>query len=483
MMKFIALVKNEAIKLLTKVSSKIVLSLAIVVSMGVCLIFFISLNMNDSWRWGGWDEFEWLEERITEAQRHKYEGWEQEVAMLRFQIEHRISSYGGDWRLGYAQMAFYGNWVRYPDGTRYGDYLEVPPFGEGFAQLIVERNWREMHEIIIRSNAEALANKGHDSEIIEMANWQYQYMLDNDISPMEQTWQHGVIHSLDWSRYEVSFLESVAVRGDGADEHNKDLQNAKDSAAIAQYRLDNNVSRTVAYGHTMSNWSSTDDSNDVWSLLEAYIMLMPFMSVFVIIIAGGLVSSEFSKGTIKFLLINPVKRWKIITSKYAVLLATGGVFMVVTLISFLLFGGILTGFNNMSAMYLDVVNGAVTGTPALVYFMGLWVLSGINILVMSTLAFALSSLTRNSGLAIAISIAAVIGGGIIDNILRWTAGVDWGRYLLFANVDLVSVLHGGNMATVAPYPGQTLLFTIGVIAVHMVIFGLMAWDGFTRKEI
>jgi ABC-2 type transport system permease protein len=99
------------------------------------------------------------------------------------------------------------------------------------------------------------------------------------------------------------------------------------------------------------------------------------------------------------------------------------------------------------------------------------------------MAFALSSFTRNSGLAIALSIAALIGGNLIDQILRFAAGVDWGRYLLFANVDLVSMFHGGEMAAVMRYPGQTLAFTIGVLVVHMVIFGLMAWDGFTRKEI
>ena len=35
-----------------------------------------------------------------------------------------------------------------------------------------------------------------------------------------------------------------------------------------------------------------------------------------VIVAAGIVASEFSQGTIKMLLSRPVKRWKILTSKY-----------------------------------------------------------------------------------------------------------------------------------------------------------------------
>jgi ABC-2 type transport system permease protein len=212
-------------------------------------------------------------------------------------------------------------------------------------------------------------------------------------------------------------------------------------------------------------------------------MMIPFMSVFIIIIAGGLVSGEFSRGTIKFLLITPVKRWKILMSKYVVMLIAGMTFLAVMFIIFFVLGGLLTGFVNMDAVNLTANDGIVTSVPAMVYFGQLYLLSMVNIGVISTLAFALSSVARNSALAIAVSVGALIGGSIIDMILRYAAGVDWGRYLLFSNVDLVTILHGGTNFMFEPYKGQTLTFSIGVIAVHMVIFLLMAWDGFTRKEI
>ena len=45
-----------------------------------------------------------------------------------------------------------------------------------------------------------------------------------------------------------------------------------------------------------------------------YLMIM--VSIFTIIVAGGIVAGEFSTGTIKLLLIRPINRTKILVSKY-----------------------------------------------------------------------------------------------------------------------------------------------------------------------
>jgi ABC-2 type transport system permease protein len=221
--------------------------------------------------------------------------------------------------------------------------------------------------------------------------------------------------------------------------------------------------------------------NDVWTILEACVMMFPIMSVFIIIIAGGLVSVEFTKGTIKFLLITPVKRWKILLSKYIVMLISAAVLITVMFTIFFVLGGILTGFENMWAVNLSVSNSKVTSVPALLYYAQLYLLSAVPVAVIATLAFALSSFSRSSGLAIAVSIAVLIGGSIIDMILRFNAGVDWGRYLLFSNMDLVPYIYGSGIF--APYKGQTLTFSLGLIFVHMLIFIFVAWDGFTKREI
>ena len=57
-------------------------------------------------------------------------------------------------------------------------------------------------------------------------------------------------------------------------------------------------------------------------------------------------------------------------------------------------------------------------------------------------------------------------------------GVDGGRYLPFSNTDLASIAAGTPL-----FPNQTLTFAVVVLLVYMGLFLLIAYDGFTRREV
>lgn len=94
---------------------------------------------------------------------------------------------------------------------------------------------------------------------------------------------------------------------------NKQLAEIKDRApkeqieylekqiAINEYRIENNLSPSENY----SMWDFVADSTP----------LIDFAGLFTIIIAAGIVASEFNWGTIKLLLIRPISRTKILISK------------------------------------------------------------------------------------------------------------------------------------------------------------------------
>ena len=96
---------------------------------------------------------------------------------------------------------------------------------------------------------------------------------------------------------------------------------------------------------------------------------------------------------------------------------------------------------------------------------------------MTTMAFMISSMMRSSALAIGIGVAALLGGSMVVALLA-QLGCDWGRYLIFANMYLSQAATGSTV-----FPNQTLGFSVAVLAVHMVIFLLTAYDGFTRREV
>ncbi|CAN7202577.1 ABC transporter permease [Rossellomorea sp. LjRoot5] len=57
-----------------------------------------------------------------------------------------------------------------------------------------------------------------------------------------------------------------------------------------------------------------------WEYMRISSNLLMIIQLFTLIIAGDIVSSEFSSGTIKLLLIRPISRVKILLSKYITVL-------------------------------------------------------------------------------------------------------------------------------------------------------------------
>ena len=206
-------------------------------------------------------------------------------------------------------------------------------------------------------------------------------------------------------------------------------------------------------------------------------MICSFIGLLVIIIAGGIVSSEFSGGTIKFLLINPVKRWKILVSKYVTTITFGYILIIITYIISAVMSLTVFGADDLSASFISVSDGIVKEIPGFLYVFKNYMLGSVEIVVMSSLAFAISSVARSSALAIGISVMAYFGGNTVMLILS-QLNISWARYLIWANVDLSGIMEGSGM-----FMGQTLTSAFAVIAVHMVIFLMIAWDGFTRREV
>ena len=309
----------------------------------------------------------------------------------------------------------------------------------------------------------------------EIQNWGYTYSLDNNIEPAVGEWKSKVIDELALAKISAYQIESSSQSLSG--DVQKEFDTLKDNMKINEYRLENNIEYSVE-DIGISALMGETFSLDIWAMLGKGVQLVSTVGLIVIIIAGGIVASEFSSGTIKFLLINPVKRGKILASKYAVVISITFILLLLMYIIFALMGGALSGFENVGASNLSVINGKVVEMSGFLFMAKTYLLASINMVVMATLAFTISSLMRSSAVAIGVSIFAMMGGSIIDSILSQVLKVDWGRYLIFSNIDLVNIAQGNSI-----YEGQTLGFAIAVLAVHMVVFLLAAWDGFVRREV
>ncbi|GIN65727.1 ABC transporter permease [Bacillus sonorensis] len=234
------------------------------------------------------------------------------------------------------------------------------------------------------------------------------------------------------------------------------------STAINEYRIKHDLPEDGNY----SALSFISDASDVIS----------FAGLFVITVAAGIVANEFSWGTVKLLVIRPISRFKILLAKYVTVLLFALALLFILFASAGITGLALFGAGDGSQVHLVYANGSVQEKSLLLHLAGSYLLNSISLLMMSTMAFMISAVFRNSSLAVGISIFLLAVGGTVTNLLA--VKFDWVKYILFANTDLTQYFDGVPLVS-----GMTLGFSIAVLAVYFIVFQVLAFGVFTKRDI
>ncbi len=216
-------------------------------------------------------------------------------------------------------------------------------------------------------------------------------------------------------------------------------------------------------------------SYDAWQFVMENKFLLYLVSLFTIIVAAGIIANEFKWGTIKLLLIRPITRTKILLSKYVSVL----LFALFTLLYVLVFswvvGILFFGINGMDPhivlnqsegyAYVSVIQQIIEG-----YGFQL-----VMLVMMATFAFMISAIFRQSSLAIGVAIFLMLAGNAI---VGFFADYSWAKYILFANTDLSQYTNGSTALE-----GMSLGFSITVLVVYYVIFLVLSWVFFTKRDV
>ena len=269
---------------------------------------------------------------------------------------------------------------------------------------------------------------------------------------------------------------TIATMGDAKSNGQNSRAKLEDNIKLALYQLDNDKLDNTANQMTLFETSEPEQIT-FWTVFLTSTSLVTVVALLAIVIAGGIVSSEFSQGTVKFLLINPVKRWKILMSKYFTVITVGYIMLCILFVVMIPITGLMLGFDGFSTPYIYVSGGEVKEMPTLLYAAEQYLMKSVEMVVMSTLAFAISSLVRSTALAIGVSVFTMYISSTVTQLLG-QLGQDWARFLVFANTDLASISKGYLI-----FAQHSLTFAIGVLIAHMVVFLLTAWDGFTKRSV
>lgn len=234
-----------------------------------------------------------------------------------------------------------------------------------------------------------------------------------------------------------------------------------------EYALENNVDIS-----TMGNLRTI-----MGSFFNEYLLMLVIM---IFMIAGSITSQEFSKGTIKLLLLKPYSRVKILLSKYITVILSIFIAFIIMFIIQLVVGGIFFGFDSLSdpMIIYSNISDSITIVNIFKYvfmnFIGLLPC----ILLLATLAFAASTLFTNTALAVVIGFVGYIGGNMISELLislkYW-----WIKYIFCFNWDLTPYIFNYSPSI----KGVSMIFSIVVCVVYLLLLLVPTFILFKRKDI
>ncbi len=216
--------------------------------------------------------------------------------------------------------------------------------------------------------------------------------------------------------------------------------------------------------------------NSVLGFVEASSMLIFLISLFAIVMGGGIVANEFSGGTIKLLLIRPSKRWKILLSKYISVLGYTLFMLLVLLVVSFLIGGTLFSFKGAGTPFLTNVGGKITEVNMIAHIVEVYGLQCISLVMMVTLAFMISTVFRSSSMAIGIGVFLLTTAPLITQQL--CGKFNWAKYILFANTNLDQYITGQPLVK-----GMTMNFSITVLIAYFIVFNVVAYAVFIKRDI
>lgn len=255
-----------------------------------------------------------------------------------------------------------------------------------------------------------------------------------------------------------------------------EIKKLEDNIKMAEYRLEKDI----------PNLDSTSSARGLYDAMAPEFSML-FVALLMVIIAGSSISTEVSKGTIKFLLFTPNKRWKVLLAKVLsavliLLVLTIGLSLISTI-----FGNIF--FEEAGTDYVYVSNGEVHSLPNMVYTMLFFLASTIDILIYMLFAFMFSVLTRNTALAVGISVGCYVGSGIVMSLINYYISADWVKFIPFNNLGMADKIFTNNISystmqmASGALSGTSVVFSLAVLGVCGVLMIVSMFDSFNKRDI
>ncbi|MGQ8870933.1 ABC transporter permease [Paenibacillus sp. TSA_86.1] len=211
-----------------------------------------------------------------------------------------------------------------------------------------------------------------------------------------------------------------------------------------------------------------------WQPAATTVQIAFFLNtIFCVVIAAESVAGEFTWGTIKLLLIRPWSRSKILASKY------------LTVVGFSILSTLLViGMAMLSSYILFSHDAPVESNIIATEALTRWGYLYIDLFITLAIAFMVSSVFRSGALAIGLSLFIMFTQNIFSLIFN-PDRYEWAKYVLFNNMNLSKYMNASSDIGLmnGPSAGMTLGFSLAVLAAYYVIFMVISWVVFNKRDV
>lgn len=223
-----------------------------------------------------------------------------------------------------------------------------------------------------------------------------------------------------------------------------------------------------------------------WSF-TADLYLVMFLSIF---LASTIMSSEYSSGSIRLLLIRPVSRWKILLSKLltVVIFCIGSLALSFTITA--LSSQIAIGGKIFTMPYLTASSSGVTEISPLLYIIKNALIDGTSMFLAVILGFVLSLIIKRGVVSVAVGIAIFAFGQLIANISMYVVGyAGIVRYTLIPylmnmqSIRYELIEHVLNNGAYFSDAGIFLGMGLTVVAIHTLLLIALSFWVFNKQQV
>ncbi len=479
---------NENIKTWKKLSTKIMIIvaiLAIIGTLGLVKIMqrtsgnVVIADSNDNWKKSIQQEMNYMEEQLKndELDEATKTSYEQQIETYKMSLEYDVSP----WKMNYWKT----NLIQ-----------EISNLKIQKNNLLSENELKSIEERISKLT-EKLEQNDFDG-YIELQKTEQKTQLDNgEISEQEYkdkievldiTKKSGIGKESNdpyWKQTLITEIETAqaSIRTNIDKETSKVLtvekkQEYEDLIKIDKYRLENNIAP--------STYSQSYKA--IFEIL-APMFGVAVIAIIVIVIAGGTISTETSTGSIKFWALTPNKRWKILTAKILSVLFYIIVLTLLISIVTILISNVFFSNTEMGEQYIYVENGKIKVIESNLFIIEQYFVKMIPVVVFVLFAIMLSTLTRNSATSISFSLALYLGNGIVMSIINSFIKSEWIKFVPFNNLNIFDKIFPNYTSPINFSMGTSfttttsLTFSLAVLGVCAILMLVTTYDSFNKRDI